>query len=207
MKKPRSDSILKTLPEARQEEVAEYLHEHSLSATRAWLAADGIKTSLAALSYFGAWHATLRQLAKNESAVEALIDNLKSENPDWTPQQLEGAGQAFFTALAIQQQDPKGWRDSQTIALKRDELNLSREKFEHLKAQADKADATEHVLDDAVLAGLELELLQRDRDRDGISDDDIVELNIGHAIVAQALFDAVRSYQMSLKGAAVLPSR
>ena len=36
--KPRADSPLKTLPEPRQDEIAEYLREHTLKDTRAWLA-------------------------------------------------------------------------------------------------------------------------------------------------------------------------
>jgi len=149
--KPRADSPLKTLPEPRQDEIAEYLREHTLKDTRAWLAQDGFKTSITALSLFGTWHATRRQLARNDATVQALLQDLKTANPDWTPDQINQAGQAFFTALAIQQQDPRGWASAQAIALKRSEQQLNREKFEHLKSKAAQAEATERTLDDSQL--------------------------------------------------------
>ena len=149
--KPRADSPLKTLPEARQDTIAEYLRDHTLAETRAWLAADGLKTSITALSLFSAWHTTRRQLARNDATVQALLEDLKTSSPDWTPNQIDQAGQAFFTALSIQQQDPRGWASAQAISLKRSELLLAREKFDLLKAQADQATATEKTLDDATL--------------------------------------------------------
>ncbi|MEY4377274.1 MAG: hypothetical protein RJB26_1824 [Pseudomonadota bacterium] len=129
-RKQRGDSTLKTLPEERQAQLAQHLAGHTLAETRAWLAADGIRTSLRALSEFHSWYALRAQLSRNESAVEALMTQLRSEQPDWTPEQVEQAGQSFFTALALQQQDPKAWAMTQQVQLKRQQLALDREKFQ-----------------------------------------------------------------------------
>lgn len=129
-KKPRADSALKTLPPDRQTAVAEYLRDHTLAETRAWLAADGLKTSITALSEFLSWFTLQAQLQANASTIDTVMTELAAKNPDWTPEQIQTAGQSFFTALALQQQDPKGWHLTQQIALKREQLSLDKNKFE-----------------------------------------------------------------------------
>jgi len=151
-RKPRADSVLKTLSEDRRAAIAEHALAHSLDETVAWLAADGIKTSRTALSEFLSWHSLHAQLRRNETVVETMLQGLQSQRPDWTPEQIQAAGQSFFTALALEQQDAEVWTKVQKLQLQKQQLQLDREKFEHLKAQAEKADATERVLDDAQLS-------------------------------------------------------
>ena len=129
-KKPRGDSVLKTLPAERQSVIAEHGVAHTLEETVAWLRADGLKTSRSALSEFLSWYSLRQQLARNESTVETLLKNLQTENPDWTPEQIQSAGQSFFTALALQQQDPKAWFMTQQLAIRKDQLSLDKNKFE-----------------------------------------------------------------------------
>ncbi len=129
-KKPRADSVLKTLPPERQAAVAEHLRGNSLDETRLWLAQDGLKTSIAALSEFLSWHSLQQQLHRNESTVETLLQKLQVSRPDWTPDQIQTVGQSFFTALALEQQDPKQWFLIQQTALKREQLSLDKNKFE-----------------------------------------------------------------------------
>jgi hypothetical protein len=129
-KKPRADSVLKTLPEARQTAVAEYARDHSLKETRTWLAADGLKTSEAALSLFLSWYALQHTLRQNANTVDALLVEFKSANPGATPDQIQQVGQSFFTALALQQQDPKQWFMIQQTAIKKEQLALDRQKFQ-----------------------------------------------------------------------------
>ena len=107
--KPRSDSKLKTLPEDRQVVIAEYARGHSLEETVKWLSDDGLKTSAAALSEFLSWFQLRSQLQRNESTVESLLKNLQQTRPAWTPDQIDKAGQDFFSALAIEQQDSLTW--------------------------------------------------------------------------------------------------
>lgn len=141
-KKPRADAVLKTLPRERQLAIAEHLQDHKLEETRAWLAADGpkfgfpLKTSKSALSDFLQWYSFREQREKNEATVEALLLDLKSANPEWTPDQIQTAGQSFFTALALQQQDPQQWLWIQQTNLKREQLSLDKNKFEFDAAKA-----------------------------------------------------------------------
>jgi hypothetical protein len=147
--KPRSDSTLKTLPAERQDAIAEYLSAHSLLETVAWLKADGIKTSRSALSEFGSWYALRQQLNQNQSTVETLLEELKRGNPGMTPEQLEQAGQLFFTTLAIEQRDSLTWSRVQKDkrASVRDALEERRIKL--LEKKADAYDRAQAAISDA----------------------------------------------------------
>lgn len=127
--KPRSDATLKTLPETRQDAIAEYARAHSLAETVTWLRADGLQTSPAALSRWLSWYSLREQLQKNESTVNSLLEKLRSKHPEWTPEQIQEAGQMFFTELAIEQQDVHVWRFGQQIRIKDAQLKLDQQKF------------------------------------------------------------------------------
>jgi hypothetical protein len=130
IKKPRADSVLKTLPEERQAAIADYAREKTLKETRAWLKADGINTSEAALSGFLRWFGLQQQLKNNAATVEQLVAEFKSANPAAAPEMVQQVGQSFFTALALQQQDPQQWLWIQQTALKKEQLALDRSKFQ-----------------------------------------------------------------------------
>lgn len=129
-KKPRADSVLKTLPEERQAAIADYAREKTLKETRAWLKADGLETSEAALSGFLRWFVLQQQLRQNETTVAQVLADLKQSDPNLSPESLEQAGQMFFSALAIQQQDSLTWKRVQDSKLKLGALELSRQKFQ-----------------------------------------------------------------------------
>jgi len=128
-KKSRSDAKLKTLPPDRQAAIADYARDHSLSDTLKWLREDGLQTSSGALSLFLSWYRLQQRLAVNESTVSSLLEDLKRNDPTLTLEQLEQAGQAFFSKLAIEQEDSLTWKRIQDAKLKLGLLQLNREKF------------------------------------------------------------------------------
>ncbi len=134
--KPRADSKLKTLPAERQAAIAEHARDHTLAETVKWLGDDGLKTSSAALSEFLSWYSLRAQLARNESTVDTLLAGLAKDHPDWDPEKIQTVGQSFFTALALQQQDPKQWFLIQQTQMKREQLALDKNKFEFDAAAA-----------------------------------------------------------------------
>ena len=97
--------MLKTLPAERQATIAEHAGAHKLAETVAWLKEDGLKVSANQVSQFLSWYSLRQQLRQNASTVEALLEDLKQEQPDITPEQLDAAGQMFFTALSLEQKD------------------------------------------------------------------------------------------------------
>jgi hypothetical protein len=150
-KKPRADSVLKTLPAERQAVIADYAREHTLKDTRAWLAADGVKTSEAALSGFLSWFTLQQQLSQNETVISQILDDLKTQNPELSQHQLQQAGQMFFTALAIKQGDSLSWKRAQEVRIKGEALALAERKIKLLEAKAAQADETERTLTNAEL--------------------------------------------------------
>jgi hypothetical protein len=129
-RKPRSDAHLKTLPLDRQQDIADYARDHSLQEIKAWLSEDGVITSVGALSQFLSWHSLKSQLAQNESTVESVLAQLKETRPELTEEELFAAGQAFFSAMAIETRDAKTWKRTQDLKFKRELMALEREKFQ-----------------------------------------------------------------------------
>jgi hypothetical protein len=71
MRKPRSDSKLKTLPVEVQEEIILYASSHSLAEVKAWLEGRGVKTSSSAISYFWDWWQSM-SLERRASRVYSI---------------------------------------------------------------------------------------------------------------------------------------
>lgn len=129
-RKPRSDSALKTLPEERQAQVAAMLASRSLADVRAELAKDGLVTSSAALSEFWSWWQLREALRRRENRVASILEQVQTETPAVAPEKLFQLGQSLFGAMAIAEEDGRAWYNTQRLALKRQEIDLDRERFE-----------------------------------------------------------------------------
>jgi len=140
-RKPRSDAKLKTLPDDVQEQLWDYAQSHSLLDACRWLLqTHGVRTSAAALSEWWSWYATRRQLQRNSSVVEALLDRLRGEEPQLSEDQLRRLGQQFFALLSIEQRDPRAWAAIQRLELSRRELELERRRLAVLEQRARQAE-------------------------------------------------------------------
>lgn len=132
--KPRSDSKLKTLPAERQADIFARMNlpvkqGGGIANVLEWLRKDGLQTSAGALSEFYSWYSLQQQFSRNESTVEVLLEKFKEADPNATPEKILQMGQAFFSALALEQQDPKVWFLTQQIGLKKEQLSLDKKKF------------------------------------------------------------------------------
>jgi hypothetical protein len=125
----RRDGGLSQLPPERREAVRNFAEHHTLAKTLELLADDHIKTSRTALSD---WLAVCRVedvMRRAGTAVEKILSHLDAAGNGWMPQQAQTAGQAMFTAMAIEGRDIKAWRATQALALKREQLELDQAKF------------------------------------------------------------------------------
>lgn len=132
-RKPRGDSKLKVLPEARQDQIIELLKSKTMAEVRAELAQDGLHTSLASLSEFYSWWHLRQQFQEDESTTEALLEELKREIPGLTDQQIDELGQRTFSLLSIRKQDLEGFvqlRSARTKAILEAEKLKLRERAE-----------------------------------------------------------------------------
>jgi len=145
--KPRSDSALKTLPETRQADIAEYLRDHSLKATVEWLAEDGFKTSIKSLSEFLSWYSLRQQLSRNEQTVETLLADYVKTDPNLTPEKIQSMGQAFFSAMSLAQQDPEAWVQVQRLNLQRASLAMDERRIALLEKKAAAFDQAKEVIE------------------------------------------------------------
>ena len=119
MPKPRTDAKLKTLPENRQDQIAEFARTHSLAQTAQWIGQAGLKTSASAVSQFLRWHRVKQDLARNQSALQDRLADIVRHDPNATAERLQNVGQVFFAMSALEKQDPRAWYLSQTIALRK----------------------------------------------------------------------------------------
>lgn len=124
------DAKLKTLPEERQATIIDFMRTHKEAETLSWLREDGVSTSGGALSAFWSWYHLQLRLQKNEQTVSQVLQDLKSNNSSLSPEELEKAGQRFFEALAIAEEDSLTWKRVQDSKLKLGVLELSRQKFQ-----------------------------------------------------------------------------
>lgn len=160
MRKPNSNSVLKTLPPDRQADIAAHAQAHSLEDTVKWLAErrspdrPGIISSSAALSEFLSWYSLSQQLARNASAVEMLLSDYVKDNPKLPPEKIQAMGQAFFSAMSLAQRDPEVWVQVQRLNLQREQLHLDREKFELLAAEKMLDKALRQKADEINASGL-----------------------------------------------------
>jgi len=151
--KPRSDSVLKTLPEERQDQIAEFAHNHSVRETAAWLSDSGTSTSKSSVGEFLTWYHIRQTLARNETAIATLAAELAKEDATLTADRLHEVGHIFFASLAVQKQDHKAWYMAEQIAIRTARLQLDTRKYDdELKAQREARTAKDRV--DASQAGL-----------------------------------------------------
>ncbi len=134
--KPRPDSKLKTLPEERQEEIAEYATDHSSAETAKWLTEGGLQTSPSAVQRFLSWFRLRQHIERSEDSIRQLLTELAHDDPALTAERLHQIGHIFFAGLALEKQDPEAWYLAQRIALRRAQLQLENQKHtDHLRAQ------------------------------------------------------------------------
>lgn len=110
--KARSDSVLKSLPADRQMEIYSRLTEQtatwadtSLNAVKKWLAEDGLKTSVRALSEFRRWYAAQQDLQETSDLLETFEEFTRKQNPDWSADKVRDVSIQFFMAHTVATKD------------------------------------------------------------------------------------------------------
>lgn len=118
--KPKSNALLKTLPEDRQEIIAEWCQKPNdrdeegnaipktggLAFAREQLAADGLRVSLNTLSEFYSWWELRQMLKRADSDAQEAAEWFKSFNP-LDAETARVFGEFVFTQEAIRTKSPK----------------------------------------------------------------------------------------------------
>jgi hypothetical protein len=126
-KKTRADSILGTLTEDRQAEVADYARTHTLVETVAWLRADGLKTSRTALGeWLSSWSLSQR-FKQSESSALQFKAWLAETFPKMSEEELDGRAAMIFQFEALKTGDPETYL---AFASARHKAAMDKAKFE-----------------------------------------------------------------------------
>lgn len=131
-KKTRSDSILGTLTEERQAEIADYARTHSIDDTRAWLKADGVKVSSGAFSsWLSSWSLSQR-FQQSESSALQFKDWLQQAFPKMSEQELDSRAAMIFQFEALKSGDPDTYL---AFATARHKAAMDKAKFDQKERQ------------------------------------------------------------------------
>lgn len=157
-KKTRADSVLGTLPEERQEQIAEHARTHTLAETVAWLKADGITISSGKLS---SWLSDWRLSAifrHSESKAIQFREWLAKATPSLSAEELDQRAALMFQFQAVEKGDAETWlaiasarqkakTDAERIKLAREKVSIDDRKLKLLEAKAAQADQAQKVVE------------------------------------------------------------
>ncbi|HXP61545.1 MAG TPA: hypothetical protein VN829_13695 [Dongiaceae bacterium] len=146
-RKPDGRSQLNRLSKDRQAAVADYAARHTLRETVEWLNnpgwppepgdtisppghPQGTAVSRWALARWLPGYRLREECAQNSNSVAALVRDLRSASPAWTPGEVHQAAQAFFEGLALQRQETRLWALTQRLDLRRAQLALDTAKHQ-----------------------------------------------------------------------------
>jgi len=109
MRKPRSDSVLKTLPEDAQRRIAEYCAEHSLAEAASWIYSNfEEKVSISMVSDFLSWRMMKEEMASVANFTDDVKGMLKAlPDLNLSDDQVSRAGQAIYEARSLKTDNPK----------------------------------------------------------------------------------------------------
>lgn len=157
-RKPRADSYYDTLSPKQQERIVEHARAHKLEETVAWHQADGLAGgSVSSLSrWLSGWRLRER-LRQNETIVDTVLAEAQKNDPSLTTEKLFPLGQAMFSAMAIDAQDPQVWLATQRLELERqtaearwkierEKLDQAERKIVLLEKKAAQADEAKEVI-------------------------------------------------------------
>ena len=155
-RKPDGRAQLNRLSKDRQAAVADYAARHTLPETLEWLKnpgwppepgdtpappghPQGTAVSRWALARWLPAYRLRQECVQTGHSVAALVRELRSANPAWTPGEVHQAAQTFFEGLALQRQEVSLWALTQRLDLRRAQLELDTAKHhESRRAQLKK---------------------------------------------------------------------
>ncbi len=139
-RKPRGDSPLRRLAPERQDALMEYLETHTLKETKAWLAEQGVETSISALGAYRAAEEMRERAREEEAGVEVFLEELRRERPDLTEEEVFACGQMQFALRALRKGDDMAWSRAQRLRLSQARLNLEDRRVELIEKKGQDAD-------------------------------------------------------------------
>jgi hypothetical protein len=138
MRKARSDSQLKVLPEARQAEIIAHMRAHSLAETAAYCRQTwNLTTSQTALSEFFSWWHVTRSLVEAKSFTDRLKADLKTiPGLDLDDDKISRLGQRVFELEALKNKDASMFMGLRRLRQSEVAYSLERDKFQFDAAKA-----------------------------------------------------------------------
>lgn len=165
-RKTRADSVLGTLPEERQSQIAEYARAHTLDETCAWLKEDGVKLGRTALSLWLSSYSLRAQFKLADHDTLQFIHLLRQRRPDLPESELQQWGAEFFQMQALKAGDSetflayatarhKAKKDEADLRLKEAAGQRDDRRIKLLEQKAAQADEAKKTIGDGRLSAAE----------------------------------------------------
>jgi hypothetical protein len=127
MKKPRSDSKLKSLPVERQEQIIAWANTPKseecvggLAFALEQLKSDGLTVSMSTLADFVSWWRLQQRFSRAASRAEEIAEMLRQQSPDMSPEKVRSVAQSVFTLEAVDAGDAETYVNLEHLQLKRE---------------------------------------------------------------------------------------
>lgn len=121
-RKPHPSSVLKTLPDADQEALYDYLRNHTLAEGVQWIFSNnGVRTNDSSLSAWRSWYAMREQIAGWNSEVEEL-KTLLSTDKAIDQNLIPKIAEAVFISRAAREGDAKTFAAVASVIQRQKEL-------------------------------------------------------------------------------------
>ena len=154
MKKPRADSVLKTLHPIKQQQLFQMLLTTDYAAVVTWIKKEWqIESSATALHRFYSWYPFSRQLEEHSELKKELMATLRDlPHLDLSDEQISKAMQVMFENKAARAQDAKLFLALRKLRQKDRDQAATERKISLLEKKAAQADKAEAVANDKTLS-------------------------------------------------------
>lgn len=154
-RKPNSNAVLKSLPQAKRKEIFERFETTPWQELLHQLKAEGIAAGKTALYEFRSWYEAMRPILEANDFAQRFAETLAADKGlELDPARINKVAQMAFEMQSVQRQDPALFMKLQRLRVQQDTNEIKRSNAEQkLREYEDKVAAVKAALQGAVSKG------------------------------------------------------
>lgn len=163
-RKPNSNSVLKSLPQAKRKEIFERFQNTDWRELLHQLKAEGIETSKTALYDFRSWYEALQPILEANDFARKFAEALAADKSlELDPARINRVAQTAFEMQSVQQQNPTLFVELQRLRVQQDANAVKRDALaQRVREYEEKVDQAEEVTKNAALTPEQKEIRYRE---------------------------------------------
>ena len=154
-RKPNSNSVLKSLPQAKRKEIFERFESTDWRELLHQLKAEGVECGKTALYEFRSWYESLRPILEANDFAQKFAEALAADKGlELDPARINRVAQTAFEMQSVQQQNPTLFVELQRLRVQQEANDIKRANAEQkIREYEDKISAAKAALQGAVSKG------------------------------------------------------